>query len=97
MHLHAWQNVLTMHSRVDLVLLVLWERSHTWLVQQWACHHPVLRLLLILGAIHALFLILLSELSLLLLSLIRHLDHRIHIHHRHLLLEHGVLHHLLLI
>ena len=22
MHLHAWKNVLTMHSRVDLVLLV---------------------------------------------------------------------------
>jgi hypothetical protein len=57
----------------------------------------VLRLLLMLRAIHTLVLILLSELSLLLLSLKRHLPHCIRIHHLHLLLIQGVWHLLLLI
>ena len=86
-----------MNSSVYLVLVVLRERRHPWLAQYWACHHPVLRLLLMLRAIHTLVLILLGELSLLLLSLKRHLTHCIRIHHLHLLLIHGVWHLLLLI
>jgi len=89
--------VLTQISSVNLELVVLRERWHPWLAQYWACHNPVLRLLLMLRAIHTLVLIMLSELSLLLLSLKRHLPHCIRIHHLHLLLIHGVWHLLLLI
>ena len=66
------------------------------MIQDWACHHPMVRLLLMLRAIHTLVLILLSELRLLLLSLKRHLPYRIR-DHLHLLLKQGVWHLLLLI